>query len=420
MTRKILAGFVGAAVAAALVAWPLLKQRQRMEEIVLKSTRASGMVPGRTAGETLSRWSRVRGQGSKAEADLRAAESVQSLTAAECRAAAGAALASGDKSPLPDLLGRWTALDGKGAFAWLGEHPDLLELVLEDAGPAWAASDPTGYAAWLPTYRSDSNFKKVLPELGGDFETFRTAKWLAPYDLPAAIRIPIEKIRSAGIDQLSISKLQLAPFIVSVKDAEALGAEISAHPEWLDNIPSEKPLRVLVALRECWQDLDPDGWDRWAEAHPDMAAKADNQPVRPGLVFLRSKDPRAAADQILAATPLEKQGETVDGLVHLWVETDLNAAGTWLNQRPEGPDKWEAMQTFALAAVKEDPAAALTWATSIPDPTQQARAQRRVLAQWADTDPAAAAAWLPQSGWGGPQLQNARDILSIAHPAKPQ
>ncbi|MES2705491.1 MAG: hypothetical protein V4726_02700 [Verrucomicrobiota bacterium] len=426
MNRSFLAATAGAATAAALVAIPLMLQQRRAAASLRFPSRgipANATAP--TPPETvLWQWKAVQETGSKADAELRAAESVQHLSAAECRAAAEQTLAAGDKSPLADLLGRWASLDGKEAFAWLAEHPELLDGVIDNAGPAWAASDPAGYAAWLPGYRVGPEAKRSgrgrLPEFGADYMRYKSSHWLAAYDLPAAIRITMEKVHAAGISHLYINRTELSPFIRTAKDAEALGAEIAAHPEWATDLPREKSLRVLVALRECWQDLDPDGWDRWAEAHPLFAAKAENEPVRPALTFLRARDPQAAADKILATAPPEKQAETLDGLMRLWTETDLNAAGTWLSAQPESPEKWNAVQTFALAAVKDDPEAALQWAASIPDSALQARARRRVLAHWADTDPDAASAWLSSSGWSGSQLQAARDILAAGKPGGPE
>lgn len=425
MNRSLSAAFAGASAAAVLAAFPLIFQQQRRaaastSPAIPGSTAAPTPTPSRQPEAVLSQWKIIRETESRDQAELRAAESVQTLTTAECRAAAEKALAAGDHSPLSDLLGRWASLDGKEAFAWLAKHSDLLNEVLDDAGPAWAASDPAGYAAWLPGYRGSSDAPQSgrghPQEFGPEYNVYQTSHWLAAYDLPAAIRITLEKVHAAGIPYLYVSRTDLTPFIRSPKDAEALAAEIAAHPEWEADLPQEKPLHVLIALRQCWQDLDPDGWDRWADAHPLFAAKAENGPLNPGLAFLRAKDQQAAADRLLAEVPPGQETEALNGLTQLWMETDLNAAGTWLNTRPESPAKWEAAQTFALAAVRDDPQAALQWAASIPDPALQDRARRRVFARWADHDPAAASAWLPQSGWDESRQQAARDILAVSKP----
>jgi hypothetical protein len=427
MKRFLLAAAGGGLAVAILTLFPLLRQQARLAALApaasatdaVSGSRAPGPPPT-DPGSILTNWRQVRETGTKAGAPLRAAQSVQQLTAAECQAAAEATLSAGDPAPLNDLLARWASLDGRAAMAWLSRHPDLFEKLLADTAPAWAAADPDGYAAWLPGYHPDASLEHVVregSETGGNFRDYLTSRWLAPYNLPAAIRITVEKIRAAGIDQMVIARLDLQPFIRSVQDAESLGAEILAHPEWLEPVPSEKNLYLLVALRECWQDLDPAGWDRWAAAHPGMAAKADNKPVSPALAFVQASNPATVADEIMAATPPEQEGDALFGLMQLWKDRDLNAAGAWLSTRPENPAKWSAVLNFSLTAVQDDPLAALQWAASIPDPAWQDRVRRRVFARWADTDPAAARDWLPQSGWDETRQQSARDILASAKPS---
>lgn len=409
MKPDIFAGLLGASVAMLLAAVPLLRQREGLSRLPAVPS-AVTVSKGAKAHAVLDAWKHAQASGIRSAGELEAAESVQNLTAEECRAAAHAALASGNPGPLSDLLGRWASLEGAAAFAWLDEHPDLVDLVLADAGPAWAASDPAGYAAWLATYHSD---KETSPF----YSMHLSSEYLAPHDLPAAIRITVEKVLAANRYQLNINAGDLRPHIQKVEDAEALGSEILAHPEWSSRLPADDPLDLLIALRYCWQEIDPESWDRWADSHPSLAAKAYSRDRESASFFLGSRNPEHEAERILAVTPPDKQQMIIEAIIPALAETDINAAGTWLDKQPESPDKWEAMQTFALAAVEQDPAAALTWARSIPDPAQQARAQRRVLAKWADTDPAAAADWLPQSGWTGPQLQAARDILATARPA---
>ena len=165
---------------------------------------------------------------------------------------------------------------------------------------------------------------------------------------------------------------------------------------------------------ECWQEIDPDAWDRWAAAHPEAAAFSDNQPVHPGIKFLRSPDRAAAAQQLMDSAPPEKLAQTSEGVMRLWVADDMEAAGQWLNTCTAGPVKDAAAQAYALLAAKEDPDAALHWAAAIADPAARARTQRRVFTAWHDADSAAAAAWLPQSGWSAAQLQAARDLMAAS------
>ena len=417
MKTPLIAALTGAFATAVVAAVPLWLQHKSL----------TGLYSGATASEKpsamaiLRRWNAIHNSSSSPDAELLAAESVQILNATECRLAADLAMASGDKSPLSDLLGRWASVDGKEAFTWLTGHPELIGQVIMDAGPAWAASDHAGYAEWLADYLPARNW-------GSEYDSYIYCKWLAPYDLRSAIRIMMKKFRQSGSSsatitgQLLIGKLDISPFITSSKDAKGLADEIVKHPEWLTPISAgpglrpllneERPMELLRALRQCWQEVDAAGWDAWAAQYPMLAARADNKPRDPGEVLLLSRNPPSDATQMLREAPPDKQAPVLKRLLAAWSYLDLNAAGTWLRTLPDGPLKWEGVQTFALTAVGEDPAAALQWADSITDPTQQARAQRRVFTSWYDYDPAAATVWLAQSGWNDSQIKAAHDIIA--------
>ncbi|RYD32836.1 MAG: hypothetical protein EOP86_14785, partial [Verrucomicrobiaceae bacterium] len=216
MKRVLLAVCLGAAVGAAVAAWPLLRQQSRW------SHAASASVPGESAGvktitgdAVIQAWWTARESGSKADAELRAYEAIASLTATQCRMAAETALLTGNKAPLPDLLTRWASVNGQQAFAWLAGHPDILKLVIQDAGPAWAAADPAGYAAWLPGWREGGG----LPP---EWRFYPASHWLAPWDLPAAMAVTMGKIKAAGFDQMHLGALELEPFIRTAKEAGAM------------------------------------------------------------------------------------------------------------------------------------------------------------------------------------------------------
>lgn len=401
MKRPFLAALAGGAAGLLLAAVPLWRQHTRFA--------ASAPAPASMPAPLPSfheRWQSAMTTGSKADAELRAAELAETLTAEECRAAAEAALATGKRASLQDVLSRWATLDGAAAFAWLERHPDLLseDSFPDEAAAAWAASDPADFAAWLERFLGTIETNCDLSELPA-------ISCLAQYDLRAFVRLAGGIGANSAVGVI-IGRNDLRPAIRSSADAEAIGAEILAHPEWLAGKSRETPLYLLVALRECWQELDPDAWDRWAAAHPEAAEKSANEPVRPGLKFLRSPDRAAAASELLAAVPAGELAKTTADLLRVW--DDMEAAGHWLNTQPDGPVKNAAAQAYALESAKEEPQAAFHWANAITDPADRARTQRRVFTTWHDADPAAAEAWLPQSGWTATQQQAARDIIAAA------
>lgn len=401
MNRPFLAALVGALPVLLLFAVPLWRQGARLEtgasprvsrSVAAKSPRPAPLAPGAAKAHDLLR----------AEADA------APLTAEQCRAALEAAVAAGKTEALLAPMCRWAELDGAAAFAWLEEHNELMQHVTPDAISVWAAADPQGCAVWMEKLATLLRGGGTDPPWLIESSPWRT---LLQNDLRAAIRVVGNLCADGGIGA-PISRNDLRPALRTVADAEAVGAEILAHPEWLAGKPGETPLYLLVALRECWQEMDPAGWDRWAAAHPEAAAKSANEPIRPGLKFLRSPDRAAAASELLAAVPPEELAKTSADLIRVW--DDMEASGQWLNTLPEGPVKNAAAQAYALESAKENPQAAFQWAATITDPAARARTQRRVFTAWHDADPAAAAAWLPQSGWSGAQQQAARDIMATA------
>ncbi len=403
-TRPTLQAISSGAFAGLLIAaLPLWKQQQRMPVTATSSL----VLAGRAEQPRFlpSSWANV-GDGAR---EIQKAESVKDFTAVECRKRMDAAVADGRKDLLRAHMCRWTELDAREAFAWLDEHLAHWMDVLPDAGSVWAAADPPACADWM-----EQNWINLdLPDKHDP--TFLTSSpiWrcLLQKDLRLAIRVAGNLSADSPVGP-PLSRKDLRHAIRSLADAQTIAAEVLAHPEWLGRIEPGKPLFLLVALRECWQEIDPDGWDRWAAAHPEAAEKSDNQPVHPGIKFLRSPDRAAAATEALQSAPAEKLEEISASIVRLW--DDLEATGQWLNAQPDGPAKNAAAQAYALESAKEDPNAAMHWANAISDASSRARTQRRVFTAWHDADPAAASAWLPQSGWSNSQIQAAGAIMAAA------
>lgn len=402
MKRHLFAALAGALCAMLIAAIPLWRQNQRMEKRV---TAAESRIELKNSERPVFR---LTAAGKAKDSSPEKAVDATNFTAEQCRAALDAAVQSGNHKGLLAPMCRWAELDGEAAFAWLDAHWQLKVHVTPEAISVWAVSNPAGCAEWME--------RTTRREYGNEFDPSRLPEspvWrtLLQRDLRAAIRVAgnLGIGRPAGT---GLSSIDLEPAIRTTAEAEAAGAEILAHPEWLADIASEKPYPLLVALRQSWQEIDPDDWDRWAAAHPDAAAKSDNRPLQPSKRFARAVEKNAAATKILNSTPPEKLAAATADIVRLW--NDLEAAGEWLNTLPHGPGRDTAAIAYALEAVKTEPEAAMRWAESIGDQGQRARTQRRVFAAWSDAQPAAASAWLPRSGWSEAQQQAARDIMAVS------
>lgn len=399
--RNLAAVAVGALAGLFIALVPLWLQHQRMPE-------TSPRVVSARAGQPPilpSFWSNI----SEQARELQRAESVKDFTAMECRKRMDLAVGNGRKDQLCALMCRWTELDAREAFAWLDAHLEHWMDVLPDAGSIWAAANPQACADWMERTWITLN----QGNLSDHTSLTNSPVWrsLLQKDLRLAIRFAGNLSARSSHGAVRASK-NIRPAIRSLADAQTIAAEVLAHPEWLSKIEPGKPLYFLVAMRECWQEIDPDGWESWAAAHPEAAEKSDNQPVHPGIKFLRSPDRATAATEALQSAPPEKLEEIGTSIVRLW--DDLEATGQWLNAQPDGPAKNAAAQAYALESAKEDPNAAMHWANAISDASSRARTQRRVFTAWHDADPAAASAWLPQSGWSNPQIQAAESIIAAA------
>jgi hypothetical protein len=100
-------------------------------------------------------------------------------------------------------------------------------------------------------------------------------------------------------------------------------------------------------------------------------------------------------DQILNE---EQKKTSIPWIMARWVETDYNAAATYLGQMPPSPIKDESVAHFVGRAATIDPPAAAEWTFQISDPEQRKAAIGEVIRTWSKTDPQSVDAWLLQEG----------------------
>lgn len=70
-----------------------------------------------------------------------------------------------------------------------------------------------------------------------------------------------------------------------------------------------------------------------------------------------------------------------------WLESDLSAAGEWLNSRPQDPRLDDAVAEFASKASKHDPEVAFDWALSIIDEEKRLNTLSSVGRRFRSQDP---------------------------------
>jgi hypothetical protein len=144
-------------------------------------------------------------------------------------------------------------------------------------------------------------------------------------------------------------------------------------------------------------------WGRSAGADPsEMIAWADALPrgsipphhlarvERDTASACMAKNPRLAADWLMARATPDNRSEHLRILVSEWAVSAPNACGEWLREQPFGPDMDHAVETFSRIIVRRDGESAVQWASRISDPARRSEVLRDLLEQWRLFDPAAA------------------------------
>lgn len=110
------------------------------------------------------------------------------------------------------------------------------------------------------------------------------------------------------------------------------------------------------------------------------------------------KDPRGAAEWLMARANDETREGHLDSIVTQWVQDAPNACGEWLREQPAGSHTDAACQSFAFRIVREDPGSAWHWAQRIADPVKREMISGGVMERWRILDPEAAAAAAQTAG----------------------
>lgn len=109
---------------------------------------------------------------------------------------------------------------------------------------------------------------------------------------------------------------------------------------------------------------------------------------------LRSSLPNKEQDKWLAylarseMDPSQMEQATTS-IMKRWAKSDFNAAGAWINQQPQGPQRNMSIQTFAQTIAPHEPEAAATWALQLPGSDDKTTLLRTIRTHWLSKDPTA-------------------------------
>jgi hypothetical protein len=110
---------------------------------------------------------------------------------------------------------------------------------------------------------------------------------------------------------------------------------------------------------------------------------------------------RMAENDVLAAwkwaqqlPPSPGREEAWQQVFSEWARKDPTASSQELLRIPAGPQRDNAVHSFAGSLVRENPQDAMTWAAAIGDPGLRLETQIDVARKWNESSPAAAQAWI--------------------------
>ena len=179
--------------------------------------------------------------------------------------------------------------------------------------------------------------------------------------------------------------------IMRVKEPQQRLQELLARPD------PDTGRQLVASSLSFWgyrpgaSPIDPTGW---LDSLPDGTVKpADMAPMERAAAQARLvKDPRGAAEWLMARATPESSSEHLQHIVARWVEDAPNACGEWLRTRPPGPLTDPAYEKFAIRITREDPGSAWQWAQRLSDPKRRDIVSDQIMQQWRVLDPAAAGA----------------------------
>ena len=273
------------------------------------------------------------------------------------------------------FLYAWGQVDGPAAAKHLQEKGgngwDRMR-DMQGVMSGWATRDPDGAVAWArENWKGEEN-----PYLVG------VINGLAKSDLARATALaeslPYGRVRGQAADILVDGHLQKGE---------------QAAMDWAESLTDEK-LRAGIIQRVGLKvgQKDPALASDWVLAH--TAAEKKSETVAMIMDSWGRMDPASAATWVEGQSDPALKSESTARLTGVWARRDAEAAGQWLSKQTPGPALDPALESYARAVRREDPAKALQWAGAITDTEKRRQSLERLMAEWTERDPDAARAFL--------------------------
>lgn len=276
------------------------------------------------------------------------------------------------------LIRRWAGKDPVAAAQGLDnlfETPELMPAI-ETVAIQWASQDLASVITWIQTL---SGLEKITASKAAANE--------AIYTDPRQALILVETLPkgSARDDLLTRAASEWAVH------------DMNAAVDWALQIKDEALYSsVISSIAKTWGAED-----------PKLAATLATMALNPG----RSQDSAVAgvAQQWVQKDPQEAirwvtrfpEGHlrrcTLEMLVNLWADQDLDRVGTWVKTLQDDPDRDTVIFIYANKVALHNPLTAAGYAESINETKIKYSAMEAVARHWLLRDPAAARVWILQS-----------------------
>ena len=290
------------------------------------------------------------------------------------------------------VLGKWAEQNGPEAMKYAEEHSKdkgmMSQVAKMSVAASWAEKDPDAVWKWY----NDQKDTDTGP-MGGPMVLMSLFSSMAAKDPEMAFK------RLAEIDgpgkQMAIAGIFQSAMFDEAKRAEVL-KQVDAMPD-----KSERD-QAKMSMISQWVMLAPDDAIAYVKSQP--AEEGNMLRTQVGQMYMMS-DPKKGADFILEGATDENKAQKYSTIIGSWAHQDPNAAGTWLNDQPQGPHLDDARNSFVFATAQTDPGSAMVWATTITEPTKRESATTVAYQAWKKKDQASADEALGKFGLSAEQIQ---------------
>jgi hypothetical protein len=283
------------------------------------------------------------------------------------------------------LLSQWAESDGPAALAYAkdklqGQGPMVASVTMSVIG-TWARRDPEAVWRWY----LDAREKGERSPMGG------TEGYLSGvFNGMAAASVDTALGRLGGLADVERQQA-IQGIAMSGMDPRVRESLLTRAP----SLDAETRASIYQGLVGTWMVTDADGATKWMATLPAEERKPLVATAGGTMMFM---NPEKGADFQIQNASEKELPQTYTRVISQWAGRDPQAAGTWLNNQPQGPQLDDARRSFATSIAQRDPAGAFDWASAMQDDAKRMDAYQQVYRTLNAKNPATADSALNQAG----------------------